>query len=169
MKPTELLNNEQFVSELLANELSVRELSKKWGLSKSAVGKWRKRLLEKDGLPTSSKVSELKEQHRETWVGNEGEISVVIHEEITHENILKKFGHDPEQVEIVGVLEQTHWMIDGDPTRYNHRYKFKVRQVEVIGSQLGRRGVDVLDHVASVNHHDFSWAEFFGKFSGPCE
>lgn len=128
MKPSELLNNEQFVSELLSNELSVRQLAKKWNVGKSAVGKWRKRLLEKDGLPTTSKVSELKEQHRETWVGNEGEISVVIHEEITHDNILKKFGHDPEQVEIVGVLEQTHWMIDGYPSRYNHRYKFKVRR-----------------------------------------
>jgi transposase-like protein len=126
-KPIELLSNELFLSDL-AGDKGSRELAEKWSVNKSTISNWRRRLAAKDGSPTQNKVTELKDEHRETWTGNEGEISVVIHEDITNENILRKFGHDPELVEIVGVLEQTHWMIDGDPTRYNHRYKFKVRR-----------------------------------------
>lgn len=68
------------------------------------------------------------ESFHEVWDGNEGIITVVIHEEMTHENILRKFGHDPEKVAIVGVLEETHWQYNG--VDWNHRYRFKTSRVE---------------------------------------
>lgn len=80
-------------------------------------------------LNSVSKASE--EELRETWTGTQGEMSVVISgEEMTHEAILIKFGHDPEKVRIVGVLEETHWMM------YNiwqHRYRFKTQRKNVDG------------------------------------
>lgn len=63
------------------------------------------------------------ETFKETWTGTQGEMSVVISgEEITKEAILRKFGHDPEKVSIVGTLEETHWMMANE---WQHRYKFK--------------------------------------------
>lgn len=61
--------------------------------------------------------------YKEVWTGTEGEMSVVIQgEKISKEAILRKFGHDPEQVKIVGTLEETHWMMGGE---WQHRYKFQ--------------------------------------------
>lgn len=126
-KPIEFLTNPDFVADL-KSKATQRDIAAKWNVANSTIAKWRKRILEKDGVPTQVKASELKDEHHEKWTGNDGEISVVVHEKITNENILRKFGHNSDEVEIVGVLEQTHWMIDGDPSRYNHRYKFKVRR-----------------------------------------
>ncbi len=66
------------------------------------------------------------EDYRETWTGTQGTMSVVIKgEEITQDAILRKFGHDPEKVSIVGVLEETHWMMGGE---WQHRYRFKTER-----------------------------------------
>jgi hypothetical protein len=67
--------------------------------------------------------TQMDDKYKETWTGTQGEMAVVISgEEITKEAILKKFGHDPEKVSIVGVLEETHWMMAGE---WQHRYRFK--------------------------------------------
>lgn len=64
--------------------------------------------------------------YKETWTGTQGEMSVVIQgEEMTKENILRKFGHDPEKVKIIGTLEETHWMMGGV---WQHRYKFQTQR-----------------------------------------
>lgn len=64
--------------------------------------------------------------YKETWTGTQGEMSVVIQgEEITKEAILRKFGHDPEKVKIIGTLEETHWMMGGE---WQHRYKFQTQR-----------------------------------------
>lgn len=59
--------------------------------------------------------------------GGEGDISVVLHEKLNHEAILVKFGLDPAEVRIVGVLEETHWQFNGND--WNHRYKFKTEYI----------------------------------------
>lgn len=70
-----------------------------------------------------SRVGVDESSYRETWTGVEGELAVVIRgEEITKEAILRKFGHDPDKVSIVGTLEETHWMMGGE---WQHRYRFK--------------------------------------------
>lgn len=66
------------------------------------------------------------ETYHEVWKGNEGVITVVIREEMSHDKILQKFGHDPEKVRISGVLEETHWQYNG--VDWNHRYKFKTER-----------------------------------------
>lgn len=64
--------------------------------------------------------------YKATWTGTQGEMSVVIQgEEITKEAILRKFGHDPEKVKIIGTLEETHWMMGGE---WQHRYKFQTQR-----------------------------------------
>lgn len=66
------------------------------------------------------------ESYRETWTGNQGEMSVVISgEEISKDAILRKFGHNPDTTQIVGTLEETHWMMGGE---WNHRYRFKTER-----------------------------------------
>lgn len=75
------------------------------------------------------------ETFHEVWNGNEGVITVVLHENITNEAILRKFGHDPTKVQIIGVLEETHWQYNG--VDWNHRYKFKTsRRDDDIASDL---------------------------------
>lgn len=66
-------------------------------------------------------------QYTETWKGDEGTIDVVISgEKIDNEGILKKFGHDPDNVSIVGTLEETHWQ--NGAGEWQHRYKFKTER-----------------------------------------
>lgn len=75
-----------------------------------------------------SKAGVDESSYRETWTGVEGELAVVIRgEEITKEAILRKFGHDPDKVSIVGTLEETHWMMGGE---WQHRYRFKTARIE---------------------------------------
>jgi hypothetical protein len=127
-RPAELLDNPEFISDL-QSALSGRQIADKWGIGKSQANEYRKRLNAKDGLSHTDKLKELSgtnEKQRVTWTGTEGELAVVIHEDMTHENILKKFGHDSEKVRIVGVLEETHWQTNQDA--FNHRYRFKTQR-----------------------------------------
>lgn len=67
------------------------------------------------------------ESYHEVWDGSKGVITVVIHEEMTHDNILRKFGHDPAKVRITSTMEETHWQYNGND--WNHRYKFKTEKL----------------------------------------
>lgn len=68
-------------------------------------------------------ISGNKPEYRETWTGSQGEMSVVIQgEQITNEAILRKFGHDPEKVSIIGTMAESHWLTGGV---WNHSYKFE--------------------------------------------
>lgn len=85
--------------------------------------------------------------YKETWTGTEGEMSVVIRgEEITKEAILRKFGHDPEKVSIVGTLEETHWMMGGE---WQHRYRFKTarREDDSVDWEKAARFVDGFTYI----------------------
>jgi hypothetical protein len=126
-RPAELLDNPEFISDL-QSALSGRQIADKWGIGKSQANEYRKRLNAKDGLSRKDKLASLgtDETQRVTWTGTEGELAVVIHEDMTHKNILKKFGHDAENVRIVGVLEETHWQTNQDA--FNHRYRFKTQR-----------------------------------------
>lgn len=106
--------------------MSSREAAELLGVGKTTVNSAREAERQRlEGLRDSSEGES--ESFRETWNGREGEITVVIHEEMTYENILKKFGHDPERVRIVSTLEETHWQFNG--VDWNHRYKFKTERV----------------------------------------
>lgn len=133
-KPIELLTNPEFIADLKGDEFQ-DVLAHKWNVARSTIGKWRSRLKEADGLPTQFKVEEIQntpapESQKITWTGTEGELAVVIHEDMTHENILRKFGHDPESVRIVGVLEETHWQFGTG--EFNHRYRFKTERKDPV-------------------------------------
>lgn len=112
---------------------SSREAAITLGVGKTSINKYRKKYRDDDfktfgddnlliGKETDA------ETFHEIWNGNEGVITVVLHEKITDEAILRKFGHDPETTHIVGVLEETHWQYNG--VDWNHRYKFKTTRTE---------------------------------------
>lgn len=129
--------NLQFTIEEIraVDGLSSREAAIVLKTGKSTVNDYRKRYADKENIRTFGEddrdsglvgVETDAESFHEVWKGNEGVITVVIREELTHENILLKFGHDPEKVRILGVLEETHWMYNGKD--WNHRYKFKTER-----------------------------------------
>lgn len=126
-KTDALLTNPEFIADLEGAESS-RALAHKWGRGKTFINDCRQRLVLKDGLSRKDKLEALgsDETQRVTWTGTEGELAVVIHEDMTHENILSKFGHDAENVRIVGVLEETHWQTNQGA--FNHRYRFKTQR-----------------------------------------
>lgn len=104
------------------------------GFSKSAINEARERARMNGGKlpnPTLEERQEEQSAYSETWRGDEGEITVVITEPMSNDAILRKFGHDPEKVFIVGVLEETHWQYDG--VNWNHRYKFKTTRTPLEG------------------------------------
>lgn len=111
--------------------LSSRAAGEILGRSKSTVNDARDFYRNQHAIPapvgTSTAPKSEGESFHESWKGVEGEINAVVHEDITFENILRKFGHNPDLYKMEGVLEQTHWQYNG--TDWNHRYKFKVRRV----------------------------------------
>lgn len=88
------------------------------------------------------------DSYRETWKGDQGEITVVLTENIDNEAILRKFGHDPERVSIDGVLEETHWQMSGE---WQHRYRFKTSRRT--NDELTIKDLPLL--YSEVNNQDF--------------
>lgn len=104
------------------------------------------------------------ESYHEVWKGNDGVITVVIREQLTHEAILRKFGHDPERVFIDGVLEETHWQYNG--VDWNHRYKFKTSRL-ASEAYLGIDPVGILAQLRAQNieHHNTYQTGVYGEHS----
>lgn len=112
---------EQETGQKVDTSRSNRRWAKELGVSEASVRRHHRH------APATVTASTGKDpEYRETWTGTQGEMSVVITgEQITKEAILRKFGHDPEQVQIVGTLEETHWMMGGE---WQHRYRFKTER-----------------------------------------
>jgi hypothetical protein len=124
-KPIELLSNPLFVADLKSRMVG-SEIAAKWDVSKTTANKWKARLAEADGLPAEIKLSALKGDYTENWSGKDGTLSVVVHEDLTPEQILIKFGWNPEERRIVGdAIEERHWTSAGE---YQHYYKFKTER-----------------------------------------
>lgn len=65
-----LLDNPLFVADLVDSNLSGAEIARKWGIGATAAKKWRRRLRERDGLPTQGKVAGIKESFSADSSGN---------------------------------------------------------------------------------------------------
>lgn len=129
-----MINSTSLTEEQLksVDGMSLRDAAQQLGVGKTTIGDARELRARNGGrLPRSQAAqvtdSDEQETYSETYKDNEGEITVVIHEDLAPEDILRKFGRDPEKIRIVGVLEETHWQFNG--VDWNHRYKFRTEKI----------------------------------------
>lgn len=135
---TPLLSNPDFIADCKNPRMSIHAVATRWSVSPSTAHKYVHRLrtvqiidgVEVTLAPEGQTADD--ESGKTTWTGSEGELAVVIHEVMSHENILAKFGHDPQNTRIVGVLEETHWQFGTEDKRFNHRYRFKTQRRDPI-------------------------------------
>ena len=119
--------------ELDANSSrSSRLVAKDWGLfGKTTVNKHRALCIGRTNL-TSFEEDEAQSVE---WSGDSGVLHTGSLEtelsNITPEEILRKFGHDQEKVEIVGTLKERHsqyWSRDKEQMLWKHTYAFALRR-----------------------------------------
>lgn len=109
--------------------------AKELGISEASI----RRHIKHEKRETQAEDAEQKREHR---TGDEGELTIVLREKISDEQILRKFGHDPSEVSIVGVLEETHWQMNGE---WQHRYRFK--------TSYGKKDRDVAELLAAIENY----------------
>lgn len=110
-----------------------RKVANKWGVGKSTVNDWRKKLEAKDGLPTQEKVAAIKAEAEAlsfSQEGNNGRLSTGTLAEplddLSNDDILRQFGRDPKKHKIVGTLGERHWWMN---EKWNHWYAFKTEKI----------------------------------------
>lgn len=142
-KLCDMLPNKELEASLTSG-LSAREIAGKFDIGKTTVAKHRS----ENHIASHAKQGD--EMAEVIWQGNEGELRTgSMPNDIngkTHEEILREFGHDPEQVEIATVLWEKHrqyWSIDLNKMLWKHSYSFglvkkkpKTTQVEVDAVEL---------------------------------
>lgn len=118
-----------------------RAVAKRWGMfGKSTVNKHRAICMGRTTLPNST----LDEEGQSIeWSGAEGVLKTGSLEQalsdLSPEEILRKFGHDPEQVEIVGTLKERHsqyWSRDKEQMLWKHTYAFALRRTVAEGASI---------------------------------
>lgn len=116
------------------SSLSSRTVAKHWGLfGKTTVNKHRSLCIGRTELPSG--ISEETEHQSVEWNGNDGVLNTgSLEQELSNlspEEILRTFGHDPEQVEIVGTLKERHsqyWSRDKEAMLWKHTYAFAIKR-----------------------------------------
>lgn len=127
---------ERRTGKVIDTSRSQREWARKIPTSEASVRRHLRHKPRAEENPAREEIPENASQLKQTWTGTEGELSLVITgEEITKEAILRKFGHDPEKVSIVGTLEESHWMMHGE---WQHRYRFRTER------KISKQGLDEL-------------------------
>jgi len=123
-KLCDMLPNSQ-LETMLHQGLSAREIASHFDLGKSTVAKHRSE------NHISSHAKQTDDMAEVTWRGNEGELKTgALENDIngkSHDEILREFGHDPEQVEIATVLWEKHrqyWSVDLKKMLWKHSYSF---------------------------------------------
>lgn len=113
---------------------SVREGAKVLGIPKSTYGDARAAARENGGKLPYEKSEPVvapaddKESFNETRTeDNKGTITVSVLGELSQEDILRKFGRDPEKVRITGTLSEGHW--GSDASGWRHTYKFSTEYI----------------------------------------
>lgn len=128
-----MLPNGELESMLLTK--SSRYIADRFSIGKTTVNKHRRECI---GMyvPKSTEKN-MQEQERQSieWNGNNGiwntgNIDTVL-DNVSHETILEKFGHDPKKVAIKGVLRESHkeyWSTDLEQMLWKHSYSFSVER-----------------------------------------
>lgn len=119
--------------ELMLVTKSSRYIADRFDIGRTTVNKHRNSCV---GLDASKNMHE--ERQSIEWNGNSGvwhtgNIDSVL-DNVSHDTILEKFGHDPKKVAIKGVLRESHkeyWSTDLEKMLWKHSYSFSVeRRVE---------------------------------------
>lgn len=166
----------------VSSSRSSRTVAKDWGLfGKTTVNKHRALCI---GRTNIELMGEEEAQSIE-WSGDSGVLNTGSLEtelsNISPEEILRKFGHDPEKVEIVGTLKERHsqyWSRDKEEMLWKHTYAFALRRtspdspninaVELL-KQLDFSAKDVKDNYSHLPESTFvlDWADWqTGKSDG---
>lgn len=141
-----LLPNAELESMLLTR--SGAYIADRFDVGKTTVLKHRKKCM---GVyvPVATEAAMLDEELQSIlWNGAEGvwytgQLDQAL-EGVSHESILRKFGHDPEKVAIKGVLRESHkeyWSRDLEQMLWKHSYSFSV----------ARRDDTIIDEIDPVN------------------
>ena len=122
------IDNPELTSDLANSALSSRTIAEKWQVfGKTTVNKHRKHsgIAPKRPQKTDTDTLEV------IWNGNTGELHTGSLETdlsgMSHEEVLRMFGHDPEKVEIKDVLRERHsqyWSRDLDKMLWKHSYAY---------------------------------------------
>lgn len=129
-------------------ELSSRAVAEKWGsIGKTTINKHRASCL--------SKPQEAATDHQEViWNGDKGELRTGSLESdlsgMSHDEILRLFGHNPETVEISGVLRERHsqyWSRDLDKMLWKHSYSYAL----VRKRNAGLDSIDAVELMKSID------------------
>ena len=108
----------------ISSSLSSRKLSEKWGvIGKTVINKHRAQC--DTGMPNEADLQSVE------WTGPKGILNTGTLDApltgLSHDEILKEFGHDPEQVEIQGLLREKHqqyWSRDLSKMLWKHTYSY---------------------------------------------
>lgn len=118
------------LEELLATKSS-RYIAARYDIGATTVNKHRKKC---SNLTIKGSFSD-DEYQSLNWSGSSGTFNTgVLTSELTgmsHEQVLKMFGHDPDKVEIDKVLRESHkqyWDRDNQEMRWKHSYLFSVKK-----------------------------------------
>ena len=122
---------------------SCREVANRWQLfGKSTVNKHRMNCSVQVSQPVTPDESEYQSVE---WSGDDGVLKTGMVDEslgsMSHDEILRMFGHDPETVEITGLLKERHsqyWSRDLNKMLWKHTYSFAL-------SRRGKTQAPVID------------------------
>jgi hypothetical protein len=130
---------------MLSTESS-RHIASKFDIGRTTVNKHRNECMKAPGQKSAWEDLQSIDWSGSTGVWNTGSIETVL-DNISHDAILEKFGHDPKKVAIKGVLRESHkeyWSTDLEKMLWKHSYSFSVeRRVEGV--------TDDIDVVALLN------------------
>jgi hypothetical protein len=166
----------------LASPASAREVAVQFAIGKTTVAKHRK----ENHIPGHDKQDQ-DDVAEVMWRGDTGELKTgAMSNDIngkSHEDILREFGHDPEQVEIATVLWEKHrqyFSVDLNKMLWKHSYSFglvkkkqavsheEIDAVELMNSiSAGNRPVTVAVGNPGPSTFCLDWADWqFAKLEG---
>lgn len=175
-----LLPNEELESMLVTK--SSRYIAARFDIGATTVNKHRRKcasIMVKRGVEDD-------EYQSLNWSGISGTFNTgVLASELTgmsHEQVLKMFGHDPKTVEIDKVLRESHkqyWDRDNQEMRWKHSYLFSVKKkseeiaadaidaVEILKSMKTSQPIAKASNRAVESTFVLDWADWqFGKAEG---
>lgn len=121
--------------ESMLKEKSSRFIASKFDVGPTTVNKHRTYCMNMPNFKPGLSDPELAEHQSMEWVGSSGTFNTgTLTSELTdmsHEQVLRMFGHDPDKVEIDKVLRESHkqyWDRDNQEMRWKHSYLFAVKK-----------------------------------------
>lgn len=119
--------------------MSTRLAADTLGVPKSTLGDARARARENGGrlpfeTPKEERGTAEGEFFKEDKAGDSGQITAQVFEDLSPDDILRKFGRNPELVRITGVLSESHW--GDDANGWKHAYKFSTEYITEESNEL---------------------------------